>query len=118
MSKILSAAGVVAADDNHRPLARPQGYSSLHPIMRIRQWLDRRLHERRKLNIDVVVFTNSGAINAVLRDVSSSGFGLDGVEGLNVGDRIMVADRHVLSLRGEVVWRSNGSAGARFLTLN
>ena len=81
-----------------------QGFSSLHPIMRLRQWADRRLGLRRRTRIPATVHTGKQILQGTICDVSAGGVGIGDVEGLSVGDLITISIGPFMTLRGEVKW--------------
>lgn len=93
-----------------------EGFSSLHPIMRMRQWIDRRLSRRVRLNIPVKVHAYGQSYRATITDASPNGVGLSDVDGLANGDAVVISIGDYITLRGDVRWCQNGNAGVRLAT--
>lgn len=49
--------------------------------------------------------------NVILRDMSTTGLGLESVNGLKVGDHIVVRTGKGLEMQGSVVWANSDRAG-------
>ncbi len=101
-----------------KPSANITGWPSLHPIMRVTQWLDRRMAKRTFQNVPVTLSANGTEKAATLRDISSTGLGLSDVEELSPGDSVVIGIGGALNIRGTVVWSENGRAGVRVVIFN
>jgi len=76
-------------------------------------WSRRREHKRLLLNANVVAHYHGQSRNAMVTDVSITGFSLSDAPGLRLGDRASVTLAGGRSLAGEVVWISQNRAGVK-----
>lgn len=88
------------------------GFSSLHPIMRMKMYLDRRLGRRTRVDRPVRVYVRGVEINATLVDISESGFGLRGSFADPEIDFISVCIGPRQTIIGNVVWCDGERLGA------
>lgn len=95
-----------------------EGFSSLHPIMRMRAWIDRRLSKRKRVQLSATINTGGTVRHATVVDMSSTGAGIIGIEGLKTGDMAIVTVEAAKPLNCEVVWASDNRAGVRFIQPN
>jgi hypothetical protein len=77
-------------------------------------WLERGAR-RDVMNVVVKVTCGDVTTPAVLRDLSSSGLGLQGYLGLDVGERFSVALPDGRTMLCEAVWATGDRTGARFI---
>lgn len=97
------------------PSRNVQGFSSLHPIMRFRQWVDRRLGLRTRTRIPATVDTGTQTFQATIFDISPGGLGMSGVEGLSHGALITIGVGSLKTLKGEVRWCRADRCGVRLI---
>lgn len=120
-SDLLHLIGKLPAASAEPPRDTPrqvQGFSSLHPIMRMRQWADRRLKWRQASRIPVTVHTATRSQSAYITNISEGGVGLSGAEGVAVGDHITLAVGPFISLRGEVKWCREDNCGVQLMAMH
>lgn len=91
------------------------GFPSLHPIMRLKNIIDRRRASRVRQNVQVIVETDTNAHPAVLCDISEGGLGLRNIDKLGVGDYISILIGRSITVRGVVVWQKDDRTGVRFI---
>ena len=78
--------GELVAKEDKRGELNVSRFPSLHPIMRLKAVLDRRLQKRTRTDIPVTVYRDSLSYPATLCDISSHGIGLREIGQLRVGD--------------------------------
>lgn len=105
---------LLAAKVNPMPHA-VEGFPSLHPIMRIRRWFDRRLSKRKRVQLPATIYVHEELLQATVVDMSSTGAGLIGNLGLKAGDLAVVTVDMFEPINCEVVWASSSRAGVKFI---
>ncbi|MEQ1717812.1 MAG: PilZ domain-containing protein [Hyphomicrobium sp.] len=103
--------GELVAKEDKRGELNVSRFPSLHPIMRLKAVLDRRLQKRTRTDIPVTVYRDSLSYPATLCDISSHGIGLREIGQLRVGDVVTVEIGPSVLVRGTVVWSENHRAG-------
>lgn len=95
---------LLSSDGSEPPTRRAvSGFSSLHPLMRMKIWLDRRLQRRTRVDSPVRVYVRGSEMRATLIDISDSGFGLRGNFAHDV-DIVSVCLGPRQTIVGKVVW--------------
>jgi hypothetical protein len=89
---------------------------SLHPMKRLRQWIDKRIAKRQPISIPVGIATQDRVQPCILKDVSTTGFRLYGVAGLAKGERVEVRISDDETMVGQVAWSSSQYAGFKLLS--
>ncbi len=117
-SNLMQTFAAIEPAPDAEPPRQVQGFSSLHPIMRMRQWMDRRLGLRRRTRIPATVHTGTQILQATIFDISAGGVGVGDVEGLSVGDLITISVGPFMTLRGEVKWCRAGRCGVRLIPIH
>lgn len=109
---------LLATRINPLPSRAIEGFSSLHPIMRIKTWVDRRVSRRARVQLPATINTSGALKEATVVDMSAGGAGIIGVLGLKPGDHAVVTVDKFPPMNCEVVWASNGRAGVKFIKPN
>lgn len=124
LRRLLLCEHVPVADDELDELLRLLAAceAGLHPLLdaagevRLPGQFERRRTERARLSAPAVVTTASGEYHAVIRDMSSTGLGLDVAHDLPVGIGVVVRAGPTLTLDGVIVWSEAGRLGVRLST--
>lgn len=121
LRRLLICEHVPVADDEHDELQRLLAACEAgdHPLLdatgdvRLPEPFERRRSQRARLGAPAVVTTQSGERAAVIRDMSSTGLGLDMAWDLPVGTAVVVRTGPTLRLDGVIVWSEAGRLGMR-----
>lgn len=76
-------------------------------------WAEQREYTRVVVRSDVAVICGDQQQDSVLRDISVTGLGVDGVSGLQLDDRVTIAIEGLRTFDGTVIWAHRDRAGVR-----
>ena len=100
-----------AADPLHELLHKAINgeIKSLSPTGEIEMpgWAERRMAPRVSVRCQAIILTNDGPKPAIIRDISTTGIGIETECQLRTGQEISIVVNHTLDAKGTVVW-SNG----------
>jgi hypothetical protein len=81
-------------------------------------WIERRAHLRREINAPGTMLWNGKRRNIMVRDLSASGIGIEGGEGVVPGDNVSVSLGTSMKFDGVAVWNNDGRVGIKLATPN